>query len=402
MRRVLATALVLSLAGSAGSAPDSSAPPRAVAPPGGAVLAFVFDGSGRLAALDARTLAPHRNVVVGYPAGAHAVSVDRTRIVLGSGAGAPRITIVDLRRMRSVARVELRGAGHVQAIAWLGERRLGVLVRHRNSRLLVVDVTARRVVSTRAVTADVVASAATEGALAVLVAPRRWIGPARLLVLGRDGATRTARLELEAGWDKRGQTLPGLALDASGRRAVIVAAGRAAEVDLRTLAVAEHELVRSASLLGRLRDWLEPRAHAKGHPGSVRSAFFVDRHRIAVTGFHSGGEWPQTIGVEVLDARNWRVRTVAADAIGAVTAAGAFVAFSSTEDGVDVRVLEPSGEERHRLTVAGASADVQAAGRYAYLPDDRSMRWQVLDLESGRVVGTGRTAGTAVIVEPAS
>jgi hypothetical protein len=400
VRRLAIVLVLTAVTGSAGGAPAPSSPPRP--PTGDAVLAFVYDRRGRLAELHGVTLAPRRSVVVGYPAETHARSTDGARMALGSGAGRPRITVVDLGHMRSAAPIELRGAGHIERIAWLGERRLGVFVRHRNPRLLVVDAGARRVVSRHTVTGQVVASAAADGALVALVAPRRGIGPTRLVVLGRDGLTRTARLEIEAGWDKRGQTLPGLALDPSGRRAVVVASGRAAEVDLRSLVVANHTLSRPVSLLGRLRNWLEPTAHAKGYPGSVRWAFVVDRHRVAITGFHSDGERPRTIGVELLDTRGWRIRTVAPDAIGAAAGAGAgaFVAYRATEDGVELRVLEPSGEERHRIAAAGAVATVHVAGRYAYVPDDKSMRWYVVDLATGRLVGTGRTSATAVILEP--
>jgi hypothetical protein len=133
--------------------------------------------------------------------------------------------------------------------------------------------------------------------------------------------------------------------------------------------------------------------------GWVRWASFVDSRRIAVTGHHSDGRPPRTIGVELIDTGSWRVRNVEPEATGAAVAAGAVVAFEQLPNGHDVRVLEPSGRERHRLTIPGVAGLVHAAGRYAYLPDTSAMGWRVLDLVTGSV-GAGRTSGSAVIVEP--
>jgi hypothetical protein len=259
-------------------------------------------------------------------------------------------------------------------------------------------VAARRVLSTQRLTGEIVTHATAREALVVLVAPRRRIGPARLLVLGRNGVARAVGLGLDAGWNGR-QAVPGLAVDPAGHRAVVVAPGLAVEVDLRTLAVSRHELVRHVSLVGRLRNWLEPRADAKGYPGWTRWASFADSRHVAVTGYHSDGRRPAAIGVELIDTGSWRVRNVDSEATGAAVASAAVVAFEETPNGLDVRVLEPSGRERHRLMIRHVAGLVHAAGRYAYLPDTSAMGWQVLDVATGRV-GTGRTSGPAVILEP--
>jgi hypothetical protein len=397
MRRTVVFGLVLALAGCAGGTSESPGVYTSM-PAGGAVFAFVFDRGGRLAELDARTLAERRSVVVGYPAVARARSHEGGRMALASADGAPRITVVDLARMEAGSLMRVGGPGYVNELAWLDGRRLAVLIGHRRPRLLVVDVAARRVLSTQRLTGEIVAHASGKGALVVLVAPRRHIGPARLLVLGRSGVARAVVLGLDAGWNGR-QAVPGLAVDPAVHRAVVVAPGRVVEVDLRTLSVGRHELVRHVSLFGRLRNWLEPRADAKGIPGWVRWASFVDSRRIAVTGFHSDGRRPESIGVELVDTGSWRVRNVGSEATGAAVASAAVVAFEETPNGLDVRVLEPSGRERNRLTIRRVAGLVHAAGRYAYLPDTSAMGWQVLDVVTGRV-GTGRTSGSAVILEP--
>jgi hypothetical protein len=396
MRRSLAL-VALVLVASAGAAYAPEKPRGTVTPPTRSVLAFVFDRGGRLAELDARTLAPRRDVVLGYPAEARARSPQGDRLAVAGAERGPRITVVDLDRMEARPPLHVGGPGFVYALAWLDARRLAVLIGHRRPRLLVVDVAARRVLSTHRFTGEVVDRAAAKEGLVVLVAPRSRIGPSRLLVLGRTGMTRTVGLGLEAGWNGR-QAVPGLAVDPAGRRAVVVAPRRVVEVDLRTLAVRRHELVRRVSLLGRLRNWLEPRAEAKGYPGWVRWASFVDSRRIAVTGQHSDAHEPQTIGLELVDTGTWHVRSVDRESTGAAVAAGAIVAFEQIPNGLDARVLEPSGRERHRLTIRGVAGLVHAAGRYAYLPDTSAMGWRILDLVTGSV-RSGRTSGSAVVVE---
>jgi hypothetical protein len=87
--RTVAAALLLALVTgcAGGSARDEAAPAvGSEATAGGTVLAFVFDGGGRLAEPDARTLAPRRQALVGFPAGAWARSLDGGRLALGSGA----------------------------------------------------------------------------------------------------------------------------------------------------------------------------------------------------------------------------------------------------------------------------------------------------------------------------
>ena len=247
------------------------------------VLAAVYAGGGMIARLDARTLERVAAASVGFPPSTvWARSPDGRSLVVGGGDDAPEFRIVRVSPMRATgAPVRLRGRGSVAAIAWPSPARIVALVGQGTSepRVVVVDPRTQRVLSTTTLDGSLVVSAATSDRVVGLLGPRRSIGPARLAVVGRSGVVRTARLPLHAGWETRGalqQLMPGLALDPRGRRAVVVPPGdRAVEVDLRTLAVRAHELLRRRSLLGRLRDWLEPEARAKGIPGLVRTAVWV-------------------------------------------------------------------------------------------------------------------------------
>ena len=82
--------------------------------------------------------------------------------------------------------------------------------------------------------------------------------------------------EVPAGWEqiegtddsdyRARQSVPGLAVDPEGKRALVIpAGGRVAEVDLDSMEVAYHELSEPVSLWGRLRNWLEPARGGEGH-----------------------------------------------------------------------------------------------------------------------------------------
>ena len=80
-------------------------------------------------------------------------------------------------------------------------------------------------------------------------------------------------------------------MEPSGSRALVVPAGnRVAEVDLETLEVRYHELSEPVSLLGRLRDWLQPAAHAKTIDGPDRNAVWLESGLVAVSGANSAAD----------------------------------------------------------------------------------------------------------------
>jgi hypothetical protein len=244
-------------------------------------------------------------------------------------AVARSLRIVDVRRMRVRADVPLAG-GAVGMLAWLAPRRV-LMVQEicckERQQLVAVDLARRNVVARQPLTGSVQRVGRTARELVLLVTPAKDIGTARLAVADRSGAMRSVRLErmpagvkLLPGEDFRvEQSVPGLAVDARGRRAFVVAAGLVAEVDLVTLAVTYHEPKPATSALSRLLDWVDPPAYAKGASGPTRTARWLGGGLLAVTGADEDlvedarGQQQSRLraaGLDLIDTRDWSVRTI--------------------------------------------------------------------------------------------
>jgi hypothetical protein len=66
-------------------------------------------------------------------------------------------------------------------------------------------------------------------------------------------------------------------------------------------------------LLGRLRDWLEPKADAHHPDGPIRTAIWLGNGRIAVAGTRERGFCcvnDRATGLKLIDTRSWHVRTL--------------------------------------------------------------------------------------------
>lgn len=371
------------------------------------VLAAVYAGGGQIARLDARTLEPVDAATVGFPPSTvWARSPDGRSLVVAGGNDAPQLRIVRLSPMRATGQpLRFGGRGSVAALAWASPTRIVALLGQGTTRprAVVVDARDQSVISTTALDGSLVVSSSTSKRVIGLLGPRRSIGRARLAVVGRSGRVRVVPLPLSAGWDAVGdlqQLIPALAVDPRGRRAVVVSPGdRAVDVDLRTLAVRPHALSRRESLLGRLRDWLEPKAEAKGIPGLVRTAVWIDDRWVAVTGYEyrEGERAPRPVGVELIDSRTWRVDALEDDRASIAAADGVLLVF-----GADALTAYDVGARRRlRLPGEATLGDVDLAGRYVYVPDGSAMRFRVIDLHAGRVIGTRTRPSTTVVLAPA-
>jgi hypothetical protein len=299
------------------------------------VLATRSGRSGaELLRLDSRRLAPadRRRVALGQGPGGWARSPDGNRLAIG----VPRalgLRIVDLTRMRTTSELKTRN-GEILAAAWLTPRRI---VGVETTGLFVADPVAGRLVHAASLDGHPVGVGRTADALVLLLAPTGEIGAARLALVDANGALRSVVLDsivagfrhpVEEGSPGESWT-PGLALDAVGRRAFVVGSGApVAEVDLATLTVHYHEPVRKASLLDRLRSWLEPDAHAKGPvAGAWRRASWLGGGFVAVTGEDGRPAGPDRIettpaGVTLVDTRSWEATMLAPRANGFVFAGG--------------------------------------------------------------------------------
>jgi hypothetical protein len=75
-----------------------------------------------------------------------------------------------------------------------------------------------------------------------------------------------------------------------------------------------HDLTEPVSLLGRLRDWLEPAAHAKMVDGPDRNAVWLPSGLVAVSGntYASEGDTLDVTpaGLSLIDPSDWSTRRV--------------------------------------------------------------------------------------------
>ena len=282
-------------------------------------------------------------------------SPDRSQIVLGSDAPIPKIRLIDLRNMRALGDVRIARRGSVFATAWAGrERVLAVVVTPGccglgDTIVVGVDAVSRRVLWRRTLGGALVAGERFRRSLVLVLGPRgRSIGPARLVLVNPDGRLRSASLpEIRAGSETEGggdparflvrEWNPGLTVDPSGARAFVVQKeAPVTEVDLRTLRVRSHELSEPISLIGRLRNWLEPRAEAKAQEGPNRQALWLGQGRLAVTGWDSHAstdasgrqtQFATPAGLKLIDTRRWSVRTLDRDTSRIEVAAGTLFGY---------------------------------------------------------------------------
>ena len=377
-------------------------------PPGGRVLAAVFAENGQVAELDARTLRTLRSADIGFPPHVAAKSPDGSLLAVGSGNGAT-VRLVERGSMRAGAVMTLPGqSGLVDAIAWPAERRLIALVSQRQPRVVVVDPEDGRAIGVHELDASPLAWQTTARGLVLLVAPGAGIGPAQLVVVDAAGHRAITLDGVRAGWpagDTPEKLIPGLAADPSGRRAVVVPPGdRVAEIDLATLTVRHHQLRRPVSLLGRLRNWLEPRAHAKSIDGPQRTAVWVGGDHVAVAGMDISGRDGRATGAQLIDTRDWTVRPLTGEASAVAAGAGAVLAFGGGwtargVDGVGLRGFDATGRQRFSFFGRRYLSSVAVAGRYAYVEEgNRAMRFRVIDLHTGRVLRVARTRTTTVVL----
>ena len=257
-------------------------------------------------------------------------SPDRRLIAVGD-SGLGRLRFVDLVRRRVVfaAKADLSPLGfatvtpllwrrpdRVVAGSWTGDA-------HRTAAegLVVVNPLRRRVVRRLRIGEAVAAPrAAGGGAVALLAAPRERVGWARLVLARPDGAVRQVplrRIRAGGGRARTRNRYPGLAVDARGRRAYVVAEGDGvAEIDLRSLHVTYH------GLRGAFRGRPQGIASAPASTGTAnpsrtlgREARWLGNGLVAVTGWDSwpaagGRERHVAAGLTLLDTRSWRTRVV--------------------------------------------------------------------------------------------
>ena len=323
-------------------------------------------------------------------------SPNASKIAVGSSAFGVRI--VDIRRMKLVSSGTARRFGwDINPISWPTQRRLLALEWHQRlpgTRLVVIDPVSRRVLRRSPLDPPLLWWEVAGRDLVALSSPAEGIGPARLLVVDPDGATRSVSLDrIHAGGRTEGAeedptyrlASPGLAVDPVARRAYVVGqAPLLAEIDLESLAVTYRELVSFRSLAAR----------TKVVTGWTRQATWLGDGRIAVAGAEYDRLRSTPSGLEVIDVRSGTSRVLEPRASMAVASQNLLLAAgggrdgeTEAESGMGISALSADGEV---LWSALANQPVwwaQAAGGYAYVVGEEAypQTVRVIDLATGSV-----------------
>jgi len=201
------------------------------------------------------------------------------------------------------------------------------------------------------------------------------------------------------------QLVPALAVDRAAGRAYVVSAAAPAvtEVDLATGARAVHDLAPRPTLARRLRDLLDPVAHAKLVEGATRQALLLGGGRLAVTGTDEAaqGERQRSTphGLRIVDLRSWTVATADRRVAYVHPAAGTLLA-AGTGARSGVRAFGLDGGRRW-TALAGRPVDPVASGPRVYAREYRGRnRTHVLDLRTGRTLAVLSTNDLPVLVPP--
>jgi hypothetical protein len=413
----------------AASSPGRSVTPFGPAAPakGGPLLGLLARGQGDdwtsvLARISPETLRPLRGarLVVGQ-ASSWSFAPDRSLLAIA----APRpaiparwtLQLIDPRTLKLVARLGL-GTGNVWRIAWLRpDRVLALRYRADGSAVdvLVLDPQARTARTTATLNATVIGSEVLPDALVLLIAPVGKVGRASLVVVDADGGIRSVGTDVVAGYEVPPQDeestppelrhdVPGLAVDPLGRHAYVVSAsGSVADISLDSLSVSYHALSQPVSLLGRLRDFVEPAAEAKEENGPLREAEWLGNGIIAVSGNdaqtytdkNGSGQFRITpAGLSLIDTRTWTVRKLDRGADAFVRAGDDLLASGIGSDsgtgarsGMGVASYRPNGSQRFHI-LAGVPVWIdQAWGGRAFITVRDYTDVRVMDTTTGLILG---------------
>lgn len=378
--------------------------------------------SGRLVRLDLRSLRPVRRSGIDVGSGGCAprnggsacwtnppwTLAPNGRVLALAGArpragvnNVPAITVVNARTLRTQATIRVSGEP-IGALAWLDPDWVLAVqeVAGERQQVTAYDLAARRPMVQTPLEGSVQKLALTPSELVMLVAPAQRIGPARLAVVGARGAVRfveldrvlagTRRLDGDFRFDSR---MPGLAVDPESHRAFVVAKGLAAEIDLRTLAVAYHDLDRKGSFLSSVLGWLDPVASAKEFTGQIRVAHWLGHGLLVVSGADTAASTMTPAGLTVIDTESWQVQTLDPGATAFALSPDALVATGGRYDddakrelGIGLAVYGLDGELRFRL-FGGTQVWAWVLGKHAFASGSGFQGLRVVDLATGRVVG---------------
>ncbi len=361
------------------------------------VLGISWAETGKLAWLDARTLAPtNRTVDIGRPpVGVAARSPDGRTIALSSGTSAA-LRFVDIRAMRPTGRLAVQGSGSIRQSIWPRPERLVSIRSGLDAEVVVIDPGVRRVLERRPLEGQPLNVVPAGKSLVALLAPKGAIGQAQLAVIRLNGFVQMLPLPgVEAGFttpqnerEVGRHASPGLAVSPRGTRAVVVTPETLLEVDLGALVVTRlHHLAQRT-----------PASAKKTIEGWGRGALWVGEDTVVVTGSTDSTEGDRvvhaTIGAELFDLTSGARRMLDPTATGATRAGGVLL----TLGGSALRGYDVAGKPRFELMRGRDTAYVQKAGRWVYVGRNNSTVFTVVDARAGKVVGTARTPVPTIVL----
>jgi hypothetical protein len=376
-------------------------------PEGGPVrlLAVTNDGGThrlvRVAPASLRPL-PGRRVRLGAPLEVWAASPGGSRLAAVSDR-ASLLHVIDVQRMRTLARLRTRAHGSPAAVVWPRPDRLWIVLTPAagSTTVVAVDPLAERIVARRRLAGGLVRVAESPDGPVLLLGPPALIGPARLVTVDASGGVEQLPLDgVSAGAMptdgvpavERLRT-PALAVDSGRRRAYVLSLRpHALEIDLRRRRVSGHALVARVSLLDRLRELLEPSAAASAQVGVVRQAASIGEGRIVLSGYDAdvvlrpqgaADSERRPAGLHVIDTHDWSVHTLDERAPGFAVAAGLLL----TSGAQGLTAYSPEGREAFHVLGDRHVEVVATAGSLAYVRTRPGPALQVVDVTRGRVVG---------------
>jgi hypothetical protein len=393
----------------------------------GPLLGFVSgrdpNNGARLTRIDPRTLRPTSSRSLRLPfADAWAVAPRGSTLALAvhpDPVNEPNsLKLVTLPSLRW-AHGSVRLGADVSGLAWTSPHQVIALVGKfvccpAPLRVVVVNLKSRRVVRQEPISGTALHIARSARGLVLLTGPTDAIGPASLVVADARGvrATRLPSIragELPIGGGISEWRLPGLAVDPVGARAYVADPdGQVAEIDLRTLAVSYHEPTGQRSLLARLDGWLEPTASAKGDSGPVRQAQWIGNGFLLVSGSNLNDSEEQLAsdpaGLELIDTRNWTADVLAPDGDSFTVASRVLLVTGShwrgnvNPTGMGLAAYGPDGRRLFALFPGlDVWVDHLANGR-AFIAVYGSKRERVVDLRSGRIIGTSTAEAPGLLL----
>jgi hypothetical protein len=431
-RKATAPATTAPAAPGTPAAIPSLPPAPAARSAGGPVMAVVGDPGRELVQLDPDSLRPlpGRRLALTDTVAGYAWSPDGSTLVLGD-TDTDALFLVDAKRMRMLGKMWLDVPNSPQWFGWLGPRRLLAVVdqplrdpdaKIGDTAVVLLDPLARRVLRRQNLHSGVQTAVFAGDRAVLLTTPSGGIGMAGLAVVDAQGTVRSVPLRAISAGDKEPtdqggsegvleRREVGLALDAAGNRAFVVAAGTpVAEVDLATLRVAYHGLSQPASLLQRLAGWFVPAAEAKLASGPLRSACWLGDGLLAVWGSDArvvkdaGGqptvkETPS--GLKLVDTRRWTVTPLHPDATAVRWHDGRLLAFGvrwyeqERPGGIGLTLYGPGDRRPRQLVKNRPVHELDVNGDLAYAitwgsSDLKKSEVAVVDLPSGRVRTTIR------------